>query len=113
MRKIYGPKKVVTDELRGPGKTTRIRRRERCKDTKVAMVRPHKNDGRRKEVNKVTVFRKATGRPKRQMGRTCIGGRKKARNPQLEGEDLESEVMEESHKEAKTNMALEQERRKM
>ena len=44
------------------------------------------------------------------MGATDVGGHKKAENPQLEGEDPESEVMEENHK---RGTALEKEWRKI
>ena len=48
VRKIYGPKKVVTDELRGSGRSARRGHCERCKDTEGAMVRPHKKMGQEK-----------------------------------------------------------------
>ena len=41
------------------------------------------------------------------MGGTGIRGHKKAKNPQLEGEDPGSEVMKRITKEAKTSDALE------
>ena len=47
-RKIYSPKKVVSDELRGPGRSARRAHCESCEDTEAAMERPHKKGGRRK-----------------------------------------------------------------
>ena len=41
------------------------------------------------------------------MGGIGIRGHKKTKNPQLEGEESESEVIEENHKETKTSKALE------
>ena len=71
------------------------------------MLRPHKNDGGRKIVKKVTEwkpnFRKARGRPK---GGTSIRGHKKAKNPQLEREDPTLEVMEENHKRGKDEQGI-------
>ena len=69
------------------------------------MVRPYKKDGRRtsSEEEWKPDFRRARGRPKSRWQNT------RAKNPQLEQEDPETEVMEE----AKTSKALEWERGKM
>ena len=40
------------------------------------------------------------------MGGTGIGGHKKTENPQLEGEDTESGVTEESHKRGKDEQGI-------
>ena len=101
-RECSGRRSPKTDEIRGPGKIAMGGHFESYKDTEVAMVQLHKKDGRRKsseEGDRVKIrFQKSKTKTKKSMGETGIRGHEKDKNPQLEGEDPGSEVMEENRK---------------
>ena len=110
MRKIHDPKRVMEGVYQRPMKSEVRERLQReniveAIKTDAAMVRPQKKDGRRKsseESDRVEIrLWKSKRKTEKPMGGTSIRGHKKPKNPQLEGEDPRSEVMEENHKRSK------------
>ena len=74
------------------------------------MLRPLKKDGRRKTRRKRQNGNNRTleeeEEDRKSVGRTGIGGHRKAKNPQLKREDPRSEVLEENYKRGKHEQGI-------